>query len=189
MGLIKFDFDKLSYVYLVYQDYWESFKAVFKKNSYKFEVVYTDGFISSLKSDRKKREPLGFILNKEIIRFDAPDESFKLYQVKDFLDNRAFFGEIRPNLPSYATLRYIRKHLTEINSFIEEFNGTKFVDGWYASCSLVDKNSLHGLKSSVQQDLNTKRVYIVHTSLTRDEGCCVASNDSEVFVRIAYLLY
>lgn len=190
MALKDFEFSKISSVCMKKRDAWTEFKAFICAKNFAFEVVYTDGLISSCKEDREGREPFGFILNNEIIRFDAPDNLIKLKDCGSILNKSLMFSGLDAYCPSYVSLRYIKKNLTKINRFIEEFGGDTFKAGWYASCSEIDQFTASYFKPGCNvQEISDKKVYAVHTTSPKDIGYSYATKETEVFIRVAYLLY
>ena len=189
MALKEYEFSKISSVCLEENDYWNEFVSFIKGKSFKYQVVYTDGLVSSCKSDKEGREAFGFVINGEIIRFDAPDDAVKLKDSGGILKENLMFSGLPPYCPSYATLRYIRKNLGKINRFIKEFNGDQFKAGWYASCSEMSENTRFCLSPCNVSEIFDKKVYAVHTTSPRDVGYSYATGETEDFIRVCYLLY
>ena len=189
MALKDFEISKISSVCMKKRDAWAEFKAFVCAKSFIFEVVYTDGLISSCKKDREGREPFGFVLNNEIIRFDAPDNLIKLKDSDSILNKNLMFSGLDACCPSYVSLRYIKKNLTKINRFIEELGGDTFKAGWYASSSEVSNNSFMGFSPCNISEISDKKVYAVHTTSPKDIGYSYATKETEVFIRVDYLLY
>ena len=112
---------------------WKRFLSFFMNNCFPYCVVYTDGLMSYRKDDLAQRTPWGILIGNEIVSISEPDVEMTASEIDDYRSSSFFAGQcIR--LPTFKTLRKIRRNVHEINTLIKELGGDPFTSYWYRSC-------------------------------------------------------
>lgn len=112
---------------------WKRFLSFFQKDCFPYCVVYTDGLMSYKKEDLVKRTPWGILIGNEIVSINEPDKEMTAFQIDEYCHSLFFAGR-NVKLPSFNTLKKIRRNVSKINAQIKELGGDQFVAYWYRSC-------------------------------------------------------
>jgi hypothetical protein len=138
---------------------WKRFLSFFMNNCFPYCVVYTDGLMSYRKDDLAQRTPWGILIGNEIVSISEPDVEMTASEIDDYRSSSFFAGQgIR--LPTFKTLRKIRRNVHEINTLIKELGGDPFTSYWYRSCESYSYLVCGWVKNDIICDKTVRTVHM-----------------------------
>jgi hypothetical protein len=108
---------------------------------FSYPIVYSDGYISRLKSDFGLRTPHGILIGRWIVLLFEPSKMCYNDGSK-FCKNLYFAGE-KGRLPSIYLLKYIKRNFNKINDLILSIDGAPIEHGYYLSSELDKEFEYH----------------------------------------------
>ena len=148
--------------------FWERILSIFKKDCFPYFVVYTDGYISCKKEDLSNRTPWGILIGNEIVSINEIDAEMTASEIDAYCSSSFFAGQDLV-LPSFRTLKKIKRNVQEINTLIEELGGTPFKSYWYRSCESYSHLVDQWLRNSLIQDKTVRVLFLGHMGLVDNQ--------------------
>lgn len=153
--------------------------AFFLRDSEKYfpyPIVYEDGLISNLKSDKENRKVWGFIYKKHIISIYAEKMSPK--EAREFCKKNIFAGKNYCIVPR-AIMKKILQNTSLINSLIKELGGTLIKSQWYMAANdrWLDKDFILD-----------KKICGVHPLIKPVRNCCFIDEETDAYFYPAIVL-
>ena len=147
---------------------WKRFLSFFMNNCFPYCVVYTDGLMSYRKDDLAQRTPWGILIGNEIVSINEIDAEMTASEIDAYCSSSFFAGQALV-LPSFRTLKKIKRNVKEINTLIEELCGTPFKSYWYRSCESYYHLVYQWLRNSLIQDKTVRALFLGHMGLVDNQ--------------------
>jgi hypothetical protein len=139
--------------------FWERLLSIFVRNCFPYCVVYTDGLMSYRKEDLSKRTPWGILIGNEIVSIHEPNVEMTAREIDDYCSSIFFAGQC-VRLPTFSTLKKIRRNIHKINALIKELGGDPFASYWYRSCESYSYLVCGWVKNDIICDKTVRTVHM-----------------------------
>lgn len=101
-----------------------------------FPVVYTDGFVSKCKEDRKGRKPFGILIGGKIICLEDAPDIMTFDQAKEYCKKIRFAGH-HASIGCYDLMAKLNRQITDFDKQSSTLGGTPLLNECYWTAELT----------------------------------------------------